>query len=115
MMVQESRPQTRLQQPVPKKPSSQKWLIIGMISVLVVGGIVWLTLSRRAASKAKAAAAARAGQAPVPVVAGKGGRTDVAIYLDGLGAVQAFNTGTGRARVDGQLQKGGFTQGQDGR
>src|SRR5882672_8870795 len=113
MMVQESRPQTRPQQQVAKKSSGQKWLIICVISVLVVGGIVWLTLSRRAASKAKAAAAARVGQAPVPVVAGKVGRTDVAIYLDGLGTVQAFNTVTVRARVDGQLQKVGFTEGQD--
>src|SRR5882672_2385920 len=113
MMVQESRPQTRPQQQVAKKSSGQKWLIICVISVLVVGGIVWLTLSRRAASKAKAAAAARVGQAPVPVVAGKVGRTDVAIYLDGLGTVQAFNTVTVRPRVDGQLQKVGFTEGQD--
>src|SRR5260370_27368560 len=84
-----------------------------MISVLAVGGIVWLTVSRRAASKAKAAAAVRAGQAPVPVVAGKVGRKDVPIYLDGLGTVQAFNTVTVRARVDGQLQKVGFVEGQD--
>src|SRR5260370_13129920 len=84
-----------------------------MISVLAVGGIVWLTVSRRAASKAKAAAAVRAGQAPVPVVAGKVGRKGVRMYLDGLGTVQAFNTVTVRARVDGQLQKVGFVEGQD--
>src|SRR5258707_3978520 len=113
MMVQENRPQTRQHQQVLKKSSQQKWLIICMISVLVVGGVVWLAVSRRAASKAKAAAAVRAGQAPVPVVAGKVGRKDVPIYLDGLGTVQAFNTVTVRARVDGQLQKVGFTEGQD--
>ena len=84
-----------------------------MISVLIVGGVVWLAVSRRAASKAKAAAAVRAGQAPVPVVAGKVGRKDVPIYLDGLGTAQAFNTVTVRARVDGQLQKVGFVEGQD--
>src|SRR5882724_662201 len=114
MMVQENRPQTRQpQQQVVKKPSSQKWVIICMISVLIVGGVVWLAVSRRAASKAKAAAAVRAGQAPVPVVAGKVGRKDVPIYLDGLGTAQAFNTVTVRARVDGQLQKVGFVEGQD--
>lgn len=112
-MVQENRPQTRPQRQVSKKSSGQKWLIICVISVLVVGGIVWLTVSRQAASKAKAAAAVRAGQAPVPVVGGKVGRKDVPIYLDGLGTVQAFNTVTVRARVDGQLQKVMFTEGQD--
>jgi len=39
-------------------------------------------------------------------------RTDVPIYLDGLGTVQAFYTVTIKARVDGQLQKLGFTEGQ---
>ncbi len=117
MMVQESRPQTRQPQPqqpqAKKKPSGQKWLIICVISVLIVGGVIWLTVKRAAASKAKAAAAARAGQAPVPVVAGQVGRKDVSIFLDGLGTVQAFNTVTIRARIDGQLEKVAFTEGQD--
>jgi multidrug efflux system membrane fusion protein len=51
--------------------------------------------------------------APIPVVAGVVGTRDVPIYLDGLGTVQAFNTVTVRARVDGQLLKVAFTEGQD--
>ena len=39
-------------------------------------------------------------------------RADVPIYLDGLGTVQAFYTVTIKARVDGQLQKLGITEGQ---
>src|SRR5579871_4581144 len=35
-------------------------------------------------------------------------RTDVPVYLQGLGTVQAFNTVTVTARVDGELQKIGF-------
>lgn len=35
------------------------------------------------------------------------------IYLDGLGTVQAFNTVTVRARVDGEVEKIAFTEGQD--
>ena len=38
---------------------------------------------------------------------------DVPIYLDGLGTVQAFNTVTVRSRVDGQLKKLSFKEGQD--
>jgi len=40
------------------------------------------------------------------------GRSDVPVYLDGLGTVQAFYTVTVTARVDGELQKVGFVEGQ---
>jgi len=49
----------------------------------------------------------------VPVVAGKVEEKDTPIYLDGLGTVQAFNTVTVHSRVDGELQKVLFTEGQD--
>jgi multidrug efflux system membrane fusion protein len=38
---------------------------------------------------------------------------DVPIYLDGLGTVQAYNTVLVRSRVDGELVKVAFTEGQD--
>ena len=40
-------------------------------------------------------------------------RADVPVYVEGLGTVQAFYTVTVTARVDGQLQSIGFTEGQD--
>lgn len=49
----------------------------------------------------------------VPVVPGVVERKDVPIYLDGLGTVQAFNTVMIRSRVDGQVQKIAFVEGQD--
>src|SRR5919206_641639 len=49
----------------------------------------------------------------VPVVAGTVARKDVPIWLDGLGTVQAFNMVTVRTRVDGELQKVAFTEGQE--
>jgi membrane fusion protein, multidrug efflux system len=39
-------------------------------------------------------------------------RADVPVYLDGLGTIQAFNTVTVTARVDGQLQKIAFEEGK---
>src|SRR5258708_25318786 len=66
-----------------------------------------------AASNSDANASAGGGAPPVPVVAGTVVQKDVPIYLDGLGTVQAFNTVTVRARVDGQLQKLGFVEGQE--
>ena len=52
-------------------------------------------------------------QFPVPVVAGPVVQKDVPIFLDGLGTVQALNTVTVHPRVDGELKKVNFTEGQD--
>ncbi len=54
-----------------------------------------------------------AGLPPVPVVPGRVVQKDVPIYLDGLGTVQAFNAVTIRVRVDGELKKVAFVEGQD--
>ena len=50
---------------------------------------------------------------PVPVVAGTAERTDVPIYLTGLGSVSGFNTVTVRSRVDGRLDRVLFREGQE--
>jgi membrane fusion protein, multidrug efflux system len=58
----------------------------------------------------KAAASARIAAVPVtiaPVV-----KTDFPVYLSGLGAVQGFNTVLVRTRVDGQIDKIAFKEGQ---
>jgi multidrug efflux system membrane fusion protein len=49
----------------------------------------------------------------VPVLAAAAKVQDVQLYLTGLGTVQAFNTVTVKARVDGQIDKIGFVEGQD--
>src|SRR6516225_2997503 len=49
---------------------------------------------------------------PVPVVAGIVEKKDVPIFLEGLGTVQAFNTVTVRSRVDGQVVRIAFVEGQ---
>ena len=78
---------------------------------LVVGGL-WGWRQHAVASH-KSAAAGKAGLPPVPVVAGRVVQKDVPIYLDGLGTVQAFNAVTIHVRVDGELKKVAFTEGQD--
>jgi multidrug efflux system membrane fusion protein len=58
------------------------------------------------------AASPNAQQSSIAVDAATVTRADVPIYLQGLGNVQAFYTVTVTARVDGQLQSIGFTEGQ---
>ena len=59
-------------------------------------------------SKPAEAPAAR----PTPVVATAARQASMGIYLTGLGSVAAFNTVTVRTRVDGQLVKVAFQEGQ---
>ena len=97
-----------------KKKGGRHFPTVIVLCALLVMGAVWVVLRHRAASAGKSGAlSARPGTGPVPVVAGMVARKDVPIYLDGLGTVQAFNTVTVHARVDGQLEKIGFVEGHD--
>jgi multidrug efflux system membrane fusion protein len=49
----------------------------------------------------------------IPVQTAAAAQSDVPIYFDGLGTVQAFNTITVTTQVDGQLQRVKFVEGQD--
>jgi multidrug efflux system membrane fusion protein len=57
-------------------------------------------------------AEAPAARPPTPVVATAARQANMGVYLTGLGSVTAFNTVTVRARVDGQLVKVAFQEGQ---
>src|SRR5271170_7138215 len=57
-------------------------------------------------------AASRAAPQPIAVDSAAVTHSDVPIYLQGLGTVQAFYTVTVTARIDGELQKISFTEGQ---
>jgi len=58
------------------------------------------------------AAEAPAGRPAVPVVTTKVRQGNMSIYLPGLGSVTALNTVTVRTRVDGQIVKVAFQEGQ---
>jgi multidrug efflux system membrane fusion protein len=49
---------------------------------------------------------------PIPVHTALASRRDFPTYLNGLGTVQAWNTVTVRSRVDGQVEKIAFQEGQ---
>jgi multidrug efflux system membrane fusion protein len=86
-------------------------IIILVILGLGVAGYIRIQSTRRAAAE-KSAGPQRGGMA-VPVVAGVAMQKDVPIFLDGLGTIQALNTVTVRARVDGQLEKLAIKEGEE--
>jgi membrane fusion protein, multidrug efflux system len=89
----------------------RRYLLAGLaILVAVSGGYVgW----QHSAAASAAAPAVAAPPPPIPVSVATAERRDVPIYRTGLGTVQAFNTVTVKTRVDGELVKVAFTEGQD--
>jgi multidrug efflux system membrane fusion protein len=58
-------------------------------------------------------AAAQTGTPGVPVTAGTVAAQDVPVFLNGIGTVQAYNMVAIKSRVDGQIVKVDFKEGQD--
>jgi multidrug efflux system membrane fusion protein len=86
-------------------------LRIGAVGVCAVG-VVAIALHASSAQHPPAQLSESALPA-VPAVVAKATRQDVPIYVDGVGAVQAYQSVLVRARVDGTLMRVAFTEGQD--
>jgi multidrug efflux system membrane fusion protein len=90
---------------------SRRWSMLGLC-LLVLAGIAYAIWFWPANSTSQTARDRNANQ-PIPVVVSAAEQKDVPIYLDGLGTVQAYNTVTVRAMVDGPLVAVNFVEGQD--
>jgi multidrug efflux system membrane fusion protein len=94
--------------------STGKIALIMAGCVVVLGVAIWFIRHNiTAGAERKGAGAGRMEAPPVPVIAGTVMKKDMPIYLEGVATVQAFNTVTVRARVDGQIEKVAFVEGQD--
>jgi membrane fusion protein, multidrug efflux system len=80
-----------------------RWLAAAVAVLLVLGA--WHWLSRKPPPQKP--------PPPIAVDMATVERADVPVYLQGLGTVQAFYTVTVTARVDGQIEKVAFREGQD--
>ena len=91
------------------------WLVL-LLAAVALGGW-WYFHTRGPQTNTTSVAAEGNGsadttQAMVPVVVATAHRGNLPVYFDGLGTVTAFNTVLVKSRVDGQIVKINFTEGQ---
>jgi membrane fusion protein, multidrug efflux system len=89
-----------------------RWILLIAI-VAGAGYYGWLRYyGPEATAKVEAAQKAAARRPAIPVSISPVQKADFPVYLTSLGTVQAFNTVVVRTRVDGQIDKIAFTEGQ---
>jgi membrane fusion protein, multidrug efflux system len=123
--IPESLPE--LHPPTPHGPAPRKsrkrgllWVLFLLIIVAVAGYAVWQASQPAARRGTKGGGGGgfgggfnrrNAGIGPVPVVVNKVSHSSVPVYLNGLGNVTPFYSVTVKSRVDGQLMKVDFNEG----
>src|ERR1700750_2617260 len=93
-----------------KKSRIIGWVVL--IAVLASAGYYGWHRHQENVQKAEAAQKAAARRPAIPVSISPVEKADFPVYLTGLGTVQAFNTVVVRTRVDGQIDKVAFKEGQ---
>ncbi len=97
----------------PPRKKSHGWAWILLLCIAGGAAYFWYPkLAGTAEAQSQAKKSDKNGGRAVPVVAETSRRGDMPVYLDGLGSVTAFNTVTVRSRVDGEITKIAFTEGQ---
>ena len=86
---------------------SVRWLLV----LALLAGLAFWQIGRFQTKPSSAASHAPLA-APVPVLVAAAHTDDITVYLNGLGTVTAFNTVTVKSRVDGQLVRVAFREGQ---
>lgn len=95
----------------------RKVVVVVAVAIVAAAGIAAVTISPIRSAlwpEVKAADAPPPAAAPgVPVTGGTVEAKDMPVFLNGIGTVQAFNMVTIKSRVDGQIVKVSFREGQE--
>src|ERR1700682_4390687 len=120
--LEERRMPRAISAPAAPQPKSRWWLWLVVVVVVAALGI-WYFRGSKGSIEAQGSAAPGAaskgqgrqggpGGFTVPVVVATAQRGELPVYLNGLGTVNGFNTVTVRTRIDGQIVKINFQEGQ---
>ncbi len=101
----------------PSSPRRRRWLwVVAALAIAVVAAAAWYWWSRPAGAPAPAPGSPAGRSDPsartLPVVAVPARKGSIDVYLNALGTVTPRNTVSVRSRVDGQLMRVLFTEGQ---
>jgi multidrug efflux system membrane fusion protein len=91
---------------------SRWWIIVFAVCLLVIGLILFFVKGSQKTTRAATRQNAQSSAPAVPVAAAPVMKGDFGVYLSGLGAVTPLNTVTVKTRVDGELTKVLFREGQ---
>lgn len=101
-----------MSQPLPAPSRRRRWIVYAL-TVVVLGAGVWYFSARQERGNPWGPNPAWAGTTQVqPVRVAKAERRDLAVHLKAIGTVTPLNTVTVRSRVDGQLLRVLFDEGQ---
>jgi membrane fusion protein, multidrug efflux system len=98
-------------------PTGRRWVLFVALAAIFVGSYVgwhYFVTAKAADTAVNSQTIGGRGDssAPIPVTVVRVQKTDFPVYLNGLGTVQPYDTVTVRSRVDGQIIKVAFRQGQ---
>jgi len=95
------------------RPATRTWIAVVIVGCVLAGGAYALTRPGKGqGGKTSGGASAAPGPRATPVVIALARAGDLPVALTALGSVTALNTVTVRSRVDGQLLKTLFSEGQ---
>ncbi len=95
-----------------RKSRTIRWVLL-VSAVALAGYFGWQRFyGPETAAKAASAQKSAAPRPAIPVTVAPVEKADYPVYLTGLGTVQGFNTVQVRTRVDGQIDKIAFQEGQ---